>query len=74
MGLFHPFGLHLHLMMAGAMMAFSSVSVVMSSLLLKWWVRPPQSVMQDEAAELIGSEPLWMTVRGVVGGVWDAVR
>ncbi|KAI9433384.1 hypothetical protein H4582DRAFT_1987195 [Lactarius indigo] len=64
MGLFLPFGLHLHLMMAGAMMAFSSVSVVTSSLLLKWWVRPPQSVMQDEAAALAGSEPLWVTARG----------
>ncbi|KAI9435332.1 hypothetical protein H4582DRAFT_2100471 [Lactarius indigo] len=68
MGLFLPFGLHLHPIMAGAVMAFGSVGVVTSSLLLKWWVRPPQSVMQDEAAELIGSEPLWMTVRGVAGG------
>ncbi|KAI9435322.1 copper P-type ATPase CtaA [Lactarius indigo] len=75
MGLFLPFGLHLHPMMAGAMMAFSSVSVVTSSLLLKWWVRPPQSVMPDEeAAALVGPEPLWVTVRGAAGGVWDAVR
>ena len=31
-------------------MAFSSVSVVMSSLTLKWWTRPVDSVMPDEVA------------------------
>lgn len=40
MGLFLPFGLHLHPMAAGAAMACSSVSVVVSSLLLKFWKRP----------------------------------
>lgn len=40
MGLFLPFGLHLHPMAAGAAMACSSVSVVVSSLLLKMWKRP----------------------------------
>ncbi|KAH9022104.1 copper P-type ATPase CtaA [Lactarius deliciosus] len=74
MGLFLPLGLHLHPMMAGAMMAFSSVSVVTSSLLLKWWVRPQQSVMPDEAAALVRPELPWVTARGAVGGVWDAVR
>ena len=48
MGLFLPLGLHLHPMMAGAMMAFSCVSVVTSSLLLKRWVRSAHSVMPDE--------------------------
>ncbi|KAJ8521264.1 hypothetical protein ONZ45_g2033 [Pleurotus djamor] len=48
MGFFLPLGLYLHPMMAGAAMAFSSVSVVTSSLLLKWWVRPKDSVMPDE--------------------------
>lgn len=40
MGLFLPWGVHLHPMMAGFAMAFSSVSVVSSSLTLKWWRRP----------------------------------
>ena len=40
MGVFLPLGLHLHPMAAGAAMALSSVSVVVSSLLLKFWKRP----------------------------------
>ncbi|KAI1771946.1 putative copper-transporting P-type ATPase [Hypoxylon cercidicola] len=40
MGLFLPLGWHLHPMAAGAAMACSSVSVVVSSLLLKFWKRP----------------------------------
>ncbi|VEU19316.1 DEKNAAC100128 [Brettanomyces naardenensis] len=38
MGLFLvPFGIHMHPMLASASMACSSVSVVLNSLLLKWW-------------------------------------
>ncbi|PKS09875.1 hypothetical protein jhhlp_004498 [Lomentospora prolificans] len=48
MGLFLPLGLHLHPMASGAAMACSSVSVVVSSLLLKLWKRP--SYMDDALA------------------------
>lgn len=40
MGFGLPWGVHLHPMAAGAAMALSSVSVVMSSLALRWWGRP----------------------------------
>ena len=40
MGLFLPWNLHLHPMMAGFAMACSSISVVVNSLTLKLWKRP----------------------------------
>ncbi|KAF9544359.1 hypothetical protein EC957_012160 [Mortierella hygrophila] len=40
MGVLLPWGYHIHPMLAGLMMAASSVSVVLSSLMLKRWKKP----------------------------------
>ncbi|EMR10121.1 hypothetical protein PNEG_01400 [Pneumocystis murina B123] len=40
MGFFLPFGIYLHPVISSAAMACSSISVVLSSLLLKFWHRP----------------------------------
>ncbi|WVQ85042.1 hypothetical protein IAT38_007206 [Cryptococcus sp. DSM 104549] len=48
MGVLLPCGIHLRPMMAAAAMAFSSVSVVASSLTLKWWTRPKSPILAGE--------------------------
>ena len=52
-------------------MAFSSVSVVTSSLLLKWWTRPPSSVMPGE---WIPGESILDSAMTIANDVWDIVR
>ncbi|KIJ20907.1 hypothetical protein PAXINDRAFT_165731 [Paxillus involutus ATCC 200175] len=78
MGLFLPIGIYMHPMMAGAAMAFSSVSVVSSSLMLKWWKRPAESILQGEGREgkVNGwgwGESVWGSARDTVGGAWESV-
>ncbi|KAL7945130.1 heavy metal translocatin [Trichoderma barbatum] len=64
MGFFLPLGVHMHPMMAGFAMACSSISVVISSLMLKFWKRPQW--MDDASAEHKGGLR-WMSGRGIVG-------
>jgi P-type Cu+ transporter len=73
MGIFLPWGWGLHPMTAAASMAFSSVSVVMSSLTLKWWRRPASSLMPGIAAPIEG-QGMRESARGVVTDVRDTIR
>ncbi|TCD69462.1 hypothetical protein EIP91_007588 [Steccherinum ochraceum] len=71
MGFFLPAGFYVPPMMAGAMMAVSSVSVVSSSLLLKRWRRPAESVLAGAEVEP-KEDP--SAASSVIGNAWNSVR
>jgi P-type Cu+ transporter len=82
MGFFLPWGYSVHPMAAGAAMAFSSVSVVASSLALRWWRRPAWMsvrVLDPENAAAMGAEEdayepgVLATVSGWAGDARDWV-
>ncbi|GKU06940.1 unnamed protein product [Fusarium langsethiae] len=62
MGFFLPFGLSVHPIMASLAMAFSSVTVVVSSLMLNSWKRP---VWMKEGKET--NNERWVFGKGIVG-------
>ncbi|CAK7221722.1 Cu(2+)-transporting P-type ATPase [Sporothrix curviconia] len=76
MGVFLPLGLHLHPLAAGAAMAASSVSVVVSSLLLKFWKRPSymDEALYDERGVLKRSTGWRWRIAGVAGRVRDGLE
>jgi Cu+-exporting ATPase len=73
MGFLLPWGITLPPLAAGAAMACSSVTVVVSSLLLKFWKRPGWLIEQEIEAKFSGRKSatgLW----SLVGGVRDLFR
>lgn len=75
MGLLLPFGIYMHPMLAGAAMASSSVSVVTSSLTLKWWRRPADSVMPGSEDDTAGWSGMFFdSARTAVEDAWGSVR
>ncbi|KAG8868706.1 hypothetical protein FRB97_002046 [Tulasnella sp. 331] len=76
MGLFLPWGVRLHPMMAGCAMAFSSVSVVTSSLTLKWWTRPADCIALATSSDLenIPEDTTMGSTKSTVQSAWERVR
>lgn len=69
MGFFLPLGLSVHPIMASLAMAFSSVTVVVSSLMLNSWTRPTwmnEMAMNDDKTP---KAERWAFGRGIVGWV-----
>ncbi|KAG0285702.1 hypothetical protein BGZ96_010098 [Linnemannia gamsii] len=73
MGIFLPWGLHLHPMMAGLLMAFSSVSVVASSLLLKMWKKPEIDDGRSSYGRTGGIGGLFFGLGGLMQDLWSKI-
>lgn len=69
MGFFLPLGVHLHPMVAAGAMACSSVSVVLSSLMLKYWKRPQW--FEENSLDASGNNMQWKNGSGIVGWAKD---
>lgn len=74
MGLFLPLGVHMHPMMAGGAMVFSSFSVVANSLMLNYWGRPRwmnEALVTGRVSRTGGGRLAWIT--GLVAGLREVV-